>query len=99
MDARRRGRPSGLVNRVVPDDELMPEVLCVARKIASYPPTGVQFQKELINQKWLRTDLEKAMHNGILYSIPAHTICEAKQLVKEAIERRKKAKAERATRE
>lgn len=89
----------GLVNRVVPDDELQEEVLRVARKIASYPPMGVQFQKELINQRWLRTGLDTAMLDGIHYSALAHTTGIAKTLVAEAIERRKAATAERRARE
>jgi enoyl-CoA hydratase/carnithine racemase len=89
----------GLVNRAVPDDQLVEEVLTVARKIASYPPMGVQFQKELINQRWLRTDLDTAMMDGIHYSALAHTTGVAKTMVKEAIAKRKARSEERKRRE
>jgi len=37
----------GLINRVVPQDELLGTALAMARKIASYGPLGVQAAKEL----------------------------------------------------
>ena len=79
----------GLVNRVMPVEELMTEVLRVTRNITSYPATGVQFLKELINRRWLRTDLETAMLDGVHYSTLAHTTGEAKQLVRKSIRARK----------
>jgi enoyl-CoA hydratase len=89
----------GLVNRVVADDALLEEVLRVARKIASYPPMGVQFQKELINQRWLRTDLDTAMIDGIHFSALAHTTGVAKEMVKVAIRQRQAKTADRKARE
>lgn len=81
----------GLVNRCVPSTELMDEVLRVAVKIAGYPAEGVQFQKELINTRWLRSDLDTAIRDGIHFSTLAHTTGESKTRVAAAIAARKAA--------
>lgn len=64
IDAREAER-WGLVNRVVPDDALQEEALRVARTIARRDALAVRLQKELINRRWLRTDLETAMLDSI----------------------------------
>jgi enoyl-CoA hydratase len=64
IDAREAER-WGLVNRVVPDGALQDEALRTARKIASRDALAVRLQKELINRRWLRTDLETAMLDSI----------------------------------
>jgi enoyl-CoA hydratase/carnithine racemase len=38
----------GAVNRVFPDNRLMPEAKKMARQIASMPPTAVQRSKEIL---------------------------------------------------
>jgi len=40
----------GLVNRVVPHEELMENVMALAKKIASRPPLAVQYAKEAVNR-------------------------------------------------
>lgn len=40
----------GLVNRVVPHEELMDNVMALAQKIASRPPLAVKFAKESVNR-------------------------------------------------
>lgn len=64
----------GLVNRVIPDDALQEEALRTARKIASRSALAVRLQKELINRRWLRADLETAMLDSVdLGSLPFST--------------------------
>jgi enoyl-CoA hydratase len=73
----------GFVNRVVADQDLPEAALRSARKIAQAPPLGVRLQKELINGRWLRSDLDTAMRDSIeLYTL-AHTTGEARRLVEE----------------
>lgn len=86
----------GLVNRVVPDADLLEETLKTARKIAKYPKLGIRFQKELVNMYWMRTDLETAMRAGPNFSALAHTTGEPKRLVKASIAARHAAKAAKA---
>lgn len=40
----------GLVNRVVPHEELMDNVMALAKKIASRPPLAVKYAKEAVNR-------------------------------------------------
>jgi enoyl-CoA hydratase len=40
----------GLVNKVVPQDELMEKTMALAQKIAKRPPLAVQFAKEAVNR-------------------------------------------------
>ncbi len=94
IDAREAER-WGLVNRVVPDSELLEETLKTARKIAKYPKLGIRFQKELVNMYWLRTDLETSMRAGPNFSALAHTTGEPKRLVKASIAARHASKAKR----
>ena len=84
----------GLVNRVLPDAELQEAVLASARKIAASPKIGVRFQKELVNNYWLRTDLETAMQAGPNFSAMSHATGIPKQLVREAVAARKAKKAQ-----
>lgn len=48
----------GLVNRVVPADELMAEAMKLAQKIASKAPLAVRFAKQAINEG-MQVDLER----------------------------------------
>jgi enoyl-CoA hydratase/carnithine racemase len=80
IDAREAER-WGFVNRVVADEDLQEEALRAARKIAQAPPLAVRLQKELINGRWLRSDLDTAMRDSIEFSTLAHTTGEAKRLV------------------
>jgi enoyl-CoA hydratase len=40
----------GLANRVVPHEELMENVMALAKKIASRPPLAVKYAKEAVNR-------------------------------------------------
>jgi 2-(1,2-epoxy-1,2-dihydrophenyl)acetyl-CoA isomerase len=59
VDAREAER-IGLVNRVVPDAELMTATRTLARKIASGPPLSVRFIKRAVREG-LRSDLRTAL--------------------------------------
>ena len=50
----------GIVNRVVPRDQLEPETYALARRIASLPPLGVRMTKRLTYQS-AKADLETAL--------------------------------------
>ena len=49
-----------MVNRVVPDEQLMNAAMEEARKLAEVSPVALRIQKEVCN-KWLYTDLETAI--------------------------------------
>jgi enoyl-CoA hydratase len=49
-----------MVNRVVPDDQLIDAAMEEARKLAEVSPVALRIQKEVCN-KWLYTDLETAI--------------------------------------
>lgn len=55
----------GLINRVVPDAQLEDEALRTARTIAGRSALAIRLQKELINRRWLRSDLETALLDSI----------------------------------
>jgi enoyl-CoA hydratase/carnithine racemase len=78
---------------VVADEDLQEEALRSARKIAQAPPLAVRLQKELINGRWLRSDLDTAMRDSIEFSTLAHTTGEAKRLVSARRAARRAAKA------
>lgn len=82
----------GLVNRVVADEALQAEALRTARKITRNSALAVRLQKELINRRWLRTDLETAMLDSIeLASLPFST-GEPQRLVRAFVAARRAAK-------
>lgn len=79
----------GLVNRVVPHDELMPRTYELAEKIAKLPPVTVQLTKRLLYQGLegnLRTSLDLAS------SFMAHILPspEAREAVRATLERTKR---------
>jgi enoyl-CoA hydratase/carnithine racemase len=58
----------GMVNKVVPRDRLMDETMFLARRLASFPPEGVQRDKKLINEAYERAgfiDSLKAAWSGL----------------------------------
>jgi enoyl-CoA hydratase/carnithine racemase len=52
----------GLVNRVVPRDRLMAEVMILAHRLASLSPAAVQGDKRLINQHYERMGFLESLH-------------------------------------
>ena len=71
-----RAMEIGLVNRVVPRDRLMDEVMVVARRLASLSPTAVQADKRLINQHYERMGFLDSIHAAAedLDARPARTL-------------------------
>ncbi|MDN3020387.1 enoyl-CoA hydratase-related protein [Streptomyces sp. S.PB5] len=61
MDAR-EAEAAGLVSRVVPDEQALPEALSAAETIASYGRTAVRAARECVNQS-----LETGLRDGIRY--------------------------------
>jgi enoyl-CoA hydratase/carnithine racemase len=47
----------GIVNKVVPHDELMKETMALAKKIASGPPLTIELIKRAIYKGFVETDL------------------------------------------
>jgi enoyl-CoA hydratase len=78
----------GLVNRVVPADELMNEAKKLAQKIASKAPLAVRYAKQAINEG-VQVDLER----GQLIEQDLLSICfsteDQKEGMKAFIEKRK----------
>lgn len=66
----------GLVNRVVPDEQLMPTVYEMAQRIAAGPPLAVRMMKKAAYQGLsidLRTHLEQvSSHMAVLFSTEDH---------------------------
>ena len=57
----------GLVNRVVPHDQLLPEALATARTIAANPPVAARVTKQLL-LRGLHSTLEGAIDNESYYN-------------------------------
>lgn len=93
IDAREAER-WGLVNRVVPDGTLQAEAIRTARTIASRDALAVRLQKELINRRWLRSDLETAMLDSIDMLSLAVSTGEPQRLAQELLARLRGAKGE-----
>ncbi|HEX9916812.1 MAG TPA: enoyl-CoA hydratase-related protein [candidate division Zixibacteria bacterium] len=78
----------GLVNKVVPGEELMKEALELARKIISKGPNAIKFAKGVIN-KGIQADLL----TGSSYEMEAFSLCfstgEAKEGMSAFLEKRK----------
>ena len=78
----------GLVNKVVPAEELMKEVLDLAGKIVSKGPNAIKFAKAVIN-KGIQADLL----TGSAYEMEAFSLCfstgEAKEGMSAFLEKRK----------
>lgn len=54
----------GLVNRVVPPDEVLKTAEEIARKFMELSPTALRLQKEII-QQWIETDFDAAVVSSI----------------------------------
>ena len=57
----REAQRMGLVNRVVPVDELMPTAEAIARKIANLPQAAVRRNKALVNRVYLLAGFREAL--------------------------------------
>jgi enoyl-CoA hydratase len=57
----------GLVNQVVPPDQVLATAEAVARKFIAQSPTALRLQKEIIN-KWIETDFVSAVESSIYAS-------------------------------
>ena len=66
MDAAEAER-ANLVSRVFPADELLPEVLKIAERIANLSPVAVQFAKQAVNRAYETTLAEGVRHERALF--------------------------------
>lgn len=63
----------GLVNRVVPADELQPTAEAIAREIAANDPEAVRLTREAINLGYETAGLRRALAQGLEYDIRIET--------------------------
>jgi enoyl-CoA hydratase/carnithine racemase len=80
VDARTAER-YGLVNRVVERDQLLPQALAWARRLADGPAFGLGITKELLN-----AGLSSDLHNALDNEARAQSICMRTQDFREAYE-------------
>ncbi len=66
MDAAEAER-ANLVSRIFPADQLLPEVLKIAEKIANLSPVAVQFAKQAVNRAYETTLAEGVRHERALF--------------------------------
>lgn len=71
----------GLINRVVPQAEVLDTAIEAAKKFLGYTPLQVELQKKTIN-KWVETDYESAIE----FSIYASSFLTSNEAPKKAIE-------------
>ncbi len=60
----RQAYQAGLINQVVPPEELDAAVDALVQKLAGYSPVAMALQKEIVH-KWMTTDLETAIDFSI----------------------------------
>lgn len=60
----------GLINKIVPSDQVLEEAMAMARKIASYPSVGVIQAKRALNQS-----METGLAAGLRYDVEAWVGC------------------------
>jgi enoyl-CoA hydratase/carnithine racemase len=79
----------GLVNRVLPDEELMPAAVKLAKQIAERPQAALKMGKEILNRSLgadFRTVIElEAKAQGFLGTTEEH-----KEAVREFLQRKKR---------
>ena len=61
----------GLVNWVIPREQLLDKALAMAQEIAERPPRAIRMQKEMINQIWMH-GWDSVMFAGVHTSVAAH---------------------------
>ncbi|OFW08572.1 MAG: hypothetical protein A3H27_14430 [Acidobacteria bacterium RIFCSPLOWO2_02_FULL_59_13] len=77
----------GLVNKVVPHDDLMAEARAYAETIAANPPIGVRLTKRLI-YRGINADLQQAIDNEGLYNSIAQQTEDSREAVLSFLEKR-----------
>jgi len=68
----------GLVNKVVPCDQIMPEAIEMAEKINKAAPLSIKYTKRMLRKKYFDNDYKTRLHEGI-------NVTEASEDQKEAI--------------
>ncbi len=66
MDAAEAER-ANLVSRVFPADQLLPEVMKIADRIANLSPVAVQFAKQAVNRAFESSLVEGVRHERALF--------------------------------
>ena len=59
-----RAERYGLVNHIVPAQEVLPRARAICKRILQHSPLALALQKDLVN-RWMTTDLETAIEYGI----------------------------------
>ncbi|GBD14809.1 putative enoyl-CoA hydratase echA8 [bacterium HR25] len=86
LDAREAER-IGLVNHVVPPDQLMPTALDLARRLANGPRKAIQWTKFALN-KWLRDSVNLAMDTSTLLEAMTMASEDHKEAARAFVEKR-----------
>ena len=55
----------GLVNKVVPHEQLMPAALEMAKKIMKCPPLSIKYTKRMLRQGLFDTDVKRSLQEGL----------------------------------
>lgn len=70
----------GLVSRVVPDDELLPAALALAKRIAANPPHALRMTKRLMMQA-REMSLDQHLESAAAYQALAHTTADQREAI------------------
>jgi enoyl-CoA hydratase/carnithine racemase len=77
----------GIVNRVVPNDQLESEARAFAADLASRPPLPIAFSKKIVNES-ARTSLEEGMRQEITAQMTCISSSDMREAVSAAFEKR-----------
>ena len=78
----------GLVSKVVPDDELMPAALALAKRIAANPPQAVRMTKRLLHEG-RHGRLDTVLELSAAFQALAHTTDDHREAAEAFVEKRK----------
>ncbi len=78
----------GIVNKVVPHEELMNEAQALAKRIASGPPLTIELIKRAVYKGFLESDLARQVHFEMYLNQLAHTTEDYKEGVTSFLEKR-----------
>ncbi|MDR1832000.1 MAG: enoyl-CoA hydratase/isomerase family protein [Fusobacteriaceae bacterium] len=81
----------GLMNKVVPQKDVLTAAEAAARKLMKQSPTALRLQKELVN-KWIETDFVSAVETSIYAAGLAFTTDEPREAMNRFFERQKSKK-------